>query len=239
MIGNRLAMTLGSVLVSCTFVLATAGLAMGQNAVLYEVTEQMKVKRNDRGQARVATAALKGWVSAGTSLCPEWLTAALHVPACAISAIAHDNINLATGQGPVNGTFAVLIPGDNPTDGPELIIAEGSLRGTIDLSPAVLGWNGIQVPLGTITGEWSARGSRGGPLDSLRVEGTLTGTFRLPFPDPWLNVAYMLNPYTYPGPGSAIAITKDELSLGVPTVRLELYFVDDSAGSRRSGRGRD
>lgn len=238
MIRNRMATTL-ALLVSCASVFATASIAAGQNAVLYEVTEQMKVKRNDRVQARVATAALRGWVSAGTSLCPEWLATALQVAGCAISATAHDNINLATGQGPVSGKFAILIPGDNIVDGPELVIAEGSLQGTIDLTPAVLGWNGVQIPLGTITGEWRARGSRGGPLDGLRADGTLTGTFRLPFADPWLGTAYMLNPYAYPGPGSAVAITKDELSLGVPTVRLELGFVDEIPGSSRRARGRD
>lgn len=237
MIGNRMALTLGALVLSGASVLATAGVATGQNAVLYEVTEQMKVKRHD--SVRAATAALMGWVSPGTSLCPDGLVAALRVTRCAIAATASDNINLATGHGPVSGKFSVLIPGDNPMDGPEFVVAEGSLRGTIDLSPAILGWSGVQIPLGTISGEWQARGSRGGPLDGLRTGGTFTGTFRLPFPDSWLGAAYMLNPYAYPGPGSAVAITKDELSLGVPTVRLELGFVDDVPTSSRPSRGRD
>jgi hypothetical protein len=223
MTGQRMAMTLGALLLSWGAVVSTAGIAAGQNAVLYEVTEQMKVKRNDT--VRAATASLMGSISAGTSICPDWLVAALKVGGCSISATASDTINLATGQGPVSGKFSILIPGDNPMDGPELVIAEGTLRGMIDLSPAVVGWNGIKVPLGTITGEWSARGTRGGPLEGLRAEGTLTGTFRLPFADPWLGAAYMLNPYAYPAEGSAVAITKDELSLGVPAVRLELSFL--------------
>jgi hypothetical protein len=226
MIAQRISMALAAVLLSCTSVLATAGIAAGQNAVLYEVTEQMKLKRSDT--VRAATASLMGAISAGNSLCPDWLVAALKVGGCAISATASDTINLATGQGPVKGRFSILIPGDNPVDGPELVIAEGSLQGMIDLSPAVVGWNGVRVPLGTITGEWSARGSRGGPLEGLRTEGTLTGTFRLPFADPWLGAAYMLNPYAYPAEGAAMGITKDELSLGVPTVRLELGFLEDA-----------
>jgi hypothetical protein len=218
-------MTLAALLLSCAAVLATLGSAAGQNAVVYEVTEQMKIKKRD--PARVATAALMGSVNPGPSLCPEWLVAALQLTRCAIAVTASDSISLATGQGPVHGKFSILIPGDNPVDGPELVIAEGSLRGTIDLSPALIGSNGILIPLGTIAAEWSARGRRGGPLEGLRAEGKLTGTFRLPFLDPVLGAAYMLNPFTFPAPGSAVAVASDELSLGVPTVRLELDFVED------------
>jgi hypothetical protein len=218
----------GALLLSWGVVLTTTGLAAGQTAVLYEVTEQMKVRRGGQNQARVATAALMGSVSPGSSLCPDWLSKALNTPTCAITAIAHDNINLATGQGPVKGKFSIVIQGDNPQDGPELVVAEGSLRGTIDLSPAVLGWNGYQVPLGFITGRWSARGTPG-PLESLQIGGTLTGTFRLPFVGPTGRAAYMLNPYAYPGPDSFAAIEPAELSLGVPTVRLELSFVEGMA----------
>ncbi|HEU5304055.1 MAG TPA: hypothetical protein VFU40_05370 [Gemmatimonadales bacterium] len=231
MIARRFVMTVTALLLSCASVVATAGIAAGQNAVLYEVTEQMKVKRNDT--VRAATSSLMGSISAGTSLCPDWLVAALKVGRCSISATASDTINLSTGQGPVSGRFSILIPGDNPMDGPELVIAEGSLRGMIDLSPAVIGWNGVRIPLGRMAGEWSARGSRGGPLDGLRVEGTLTGTFRLPFADPWLGAAYMLNPYAYPAEGTAVGITKDELSLGVPAVRLELDFVEANSSAAR------
>jgi hypothetical protein len=218
--------TFGALLLSGALVFMTAGIAGAQNAILYEVTEVMKLKPGGGAQARVATAALMGSVNGGTLLCPDWLSRALNVPSCAISAIAHDNIYLATGQGPVKGTFAVVIQDRNTFDGPELVIAEGSLRGNIDLSPAVLGWNGTPIPLGTITGRWSARGTRGGPLDGLRTGGTLTGTFRLPFLGPQGGAAYMLNPLAYPKPDSFTAIAAGELSLGVPTVRLELSFVE-------------
>lgn len=237
MIGHRIPMTLAALLLSCASVLTTASIAAGPNAVLYEVTEQMKVKRHET--VRAATAVLMGSISPGSSVCPDSLVEALQVASCAIAVTAGDKIDLATGLGPVRGTFSILIPGDNPVDGPELVVAEGSLRGTIDLSPALVGSNGILIPLGTIAAEWSARGSRGGPLDGLRADGTLTGTFRLPFLDPVLGAAYMLNPFTYPAPGSAVAVTNDELSLGVPTVRLELDFVDDIALAFRRARGRD
>jgi hypothetical protein len=220
MIAHRIPLILAGLLVSCASLLLTPCLAAGQNAVLYEVTEQMKVKRRDT--VRVATAALMGSLGEDTSLCPDWLVTALQVPRCSIAATATDRIDLSTGQGPVSARFFVLIPGDNPVDGSELVIAEGSLHGTIDLSPAVVGIDGVLVPLGALTAVWSARGSRGGPLDGLRTEGTVTGTFRLPFVAPGLGVAYLIDPST----GAAVAVRNDELSLGVPTVRLELNFVE-------------
>src|SRR5262245_22425846 len=137
--------TFGALLLSGVVGFTTASIAAAQNAVLYEVTEAMKLKPGDGAQARVATAALMGRVNSGASLCPDWLSRALNVPSCAISVIAQDNIYLATGQGPVKGRFAVVIQDKNTIDGPELVIAEGSLRGSIDLSPAVLGWNGTQI----------------------------------------------------------------------------------------------
>jgi hypothetical protein len=227
MIGHCLPMTLAALLLSCASLLATAGSAAGQNAILYEVTEQMKLKRRDT--VRTATAVLMGSVSPGPSICPASLGASLPQGRCAIAVTANDKISQATGRGPVSGKFSILIPGDNPVDGPELVIAEGSLRGEIDLSPV-----GAGIPLGFITADWSARGSRGGPLEGLRVEGTLIGTFRLPFLDPMRGVAYMLNPFTYPvAEDSAVAVRDDELSLGVPTVRLELDFIEDGILPRR------
>jgi hypothetical protein len=228
-------MTLAALLLACASVLTTAGPATAQNAVLYEVTEKMKVKRRDT--VRAATAALMGSVSPGPSICPDWLVATLQQARCAITVTASDRIDLATGLGPVHGTFSILIPGDNPVDGPELVIAQGALHGTIDLSPAIVGVEGVLIPLGTIAAEWSARGRPGGPLAGLRADGSLTGTFRLPFLDPVLGAAYMLDPFTYPAPGAAVAVASNELSLGVPTVRLELDFVEAITSPLRPVRG--
>ena len=194
--------------------------AQGPNARLYEVTENMKLKSNGVVK-RLATAGLAGTVDAGTPLCP------LPMP-CGITALATDSINLATGAGPVKGTFAVVVQGDNPVDGPEFVILRGKLKGKIDLALAVLGPDGIpesgdELPLGTITGRWEAEGVSGGPLAGVEQEGTFTGTFRLPFDigfGPW----YMLNPFAFPGSGSFVAVADEEHSLGVPTVRLEANF---------------
>src|SRR5262245_26733779 len=235
MIRHRILPTLAALLLSCAGVLTTVGTAVGQNAVLYEVTEQMKIKKRD--PARVAKAALMGFVDPDPRLCPEWLVRELQVTRCAIAATASDDIDLNTGQGPVQAKFSILIPGDNPVDAPELVIAEGFLRGTIDLSPALLGVNGFSIPLGTMTAEWSARGRHGGPLEGLRVEGSLIGTFRLPFADPTSATAfYLLGSPT--APGQPVRVRQDELSLGIPTVRLEQHFIENMPRLRRPSGGR-
>jgi hypothetical protein len=227
--------------------------AQNANAVLYEVTEQMKLRQNDRQLQRKATASLMGRVKAGSPICPDVFALPLQVlpvlgevRACAVTAVAEDNISLQTGQGPVSGKFQVVVPGDNPVDGPELVVLEGSLRGSIDLSLAVLGMDGIpangnEIPLGAIRGTWTARGVTRGRLDGLRLSGTFTGTFRLPFDLPVPNVGfvptYMLDPFTFPGPGSFVFVESVEYSVyDVPTVRLELTF--EGGPTKRSG-GRD
>lgn len=198
---------------------AQLGVRSDANAVLYEVTENLKLKPLASGH-RQATAALMGTVNEGTAICPESIAYAASggaVTTCNLTAMASDNISLATGKGPVEGTFAVVIQGDNPVDGPELVILKGTLEGKIDLSPAVLGG----VPIGTIKGRWKAKGVEGGPLQGVRARGTFTGTFRLPFvipPD--------FGTALYFGEMGPVPVQFNELSLAVPTVRLELNFVE-------------
>src|SRR5262245_32618128 len=137
------------------------------NAVLYEVTENLKLAPLQLGQ-RVATAVLSGTVAAGTSVCPPEIALAWSVKYCVLTARATDNINIKTGKGPVEGTFRVLIQGDNPVDGPELVVLEGRLHGQIDLSPALLGDDGIpttgdELQLGTLEkGRWRDSDVAGG-----------------------------------------------------------------------------
>jgi len=213
------------------------------NAVLHEVTENLKLKPLARNQ-RVATATLSGTVAAGTSICPDIVAAVYGKAFCVLTATATDRISLVTGRGPVTGRFDVHVQGDNDADGPELVVLSGTLVGTIDLSPALLGpdgkpESGDEVPLGSITGHWSGRGVPGGPLADIRAGGTLTGTFRLPFqvslPTPLgchldgdltdctgtQVVALYLQDTGVPVP-----VAPEEHSLGVPTVKLEITFVD-------------
>jgi hypothetical protein len=194
------------------------------NAVLYEVTEVMKVKSRE-GQAgyRQATAALMGTMAAGTSLCPEALTTPLGLASCGVAAYATDRINLATGKGPVRGKFAIVLQGDNPTDGPEAVIARGDIVGTIDLSPAILGPDGRPVsgdeaPVGFLVGKWVGKGERNGPLRGLTVGGKVTGTFRLPFVHPLMGPTPLYLDLAQ-GP---VPVRPDEFSLGIATVKLEL-----------------
>lgn len=232
-------------------VLAPAALpvlaAAESNAVLYEVTENLKLRPLLSGR-RLATATLSGTVAAGTAVCPAGLG-----NYCVLTATAADNLDVSTGKGPVTGKFRVLAQDTNPVDGAEVVILEGTLAGQISLAAAILGGDGIpntgdEMALGTLTGHWSAVGVRGGPLQGVRAGGTLTGTFRLPFeltlPDPF--GCHVVNPLTCTGMApfalyldpSGIPITPDpagprvvqvapnEHSLGVPTVKLEITFVD-------------
>lgn len=207
---------------------AQSGIRSDANAVVYEVTENLKLRPLQHNR-RVATAALVGTVNAGTPICPEALVGPGGV--CVLTAVASDNISLATGKGPVNGTFSVVVQDVNPVDGAELVILRGTLHGKIDLSAAVLGG----VPLGMIEGKWNARGVNGGPLAGVRAKGSFEGTFRLPFvygvPDGCLadgdpsDCAFVSGP-SYLGDVSPVPVDVvfNELSLAVPTVRLEIKF---------------
>jgi hypothetical protein len=223
--------------------LGTAGAAGAQNATLYEVTETMKVRgRGAENKVRAATATLAGSIAAGTSLCPTELTMALGLERCGVVAQASDSLSLATGKGPVRGSFAVIIPGDNPVDGHEYVIARGSLHGVIDLASALL----EGMPMGGLKGTWSARGEAGGPLHGLTVRGHVSGLFRLPFvyglpqgclddsdpTDCWYvsKASYLFGdlPHVYPKD-----VQPNEHSLGVPTVRLDLTFETTARGRDR------
>jgi hypothetical protein len=195
---------------------------------LYEVTEVMKVKSKEgqRG-SRQATAALMGTMRAGTSLCP----ASLGLASCGVAAYASDRINLGTGMGPMKGNFAIVVQGDNPADGPEAVIARGNIEGTIDLSPAFLGSDGRpasgdEAPMGFLVGKWAGKGERNGPLRGLKVGGTVTGTFRLPFVHPQLGPTPMYM-HLYPQYGPVpVPVRADEYSLGIATVKLELFLTE-------------
>lgn len=186
--------------------------AVGQDAVLYELTENMQLRGGD--SRRVATAALAGSVRAGTSICPESLAASLALSACRIHAEATDAVDVVTAVGPVRATFVIVVPGDNVVDGPELVIVRGSLSGTVDLSPTL-----DLSPVGTVSGTWSADGLADGPMAGLSTGGIFNGTFRLPFSDGG-SAMYLVVPET----GETQPVRADEMSLGIPTVRLELML---------------
>lgn len=178
------------------------------NATLYEVTESMSVK-GGRIARRLAVSALLGTVDAGTSVCPAAIATN---GKCSLTALAFDNVDLSTGRGPVSGTFAVVVQDVNTVDGPEVVVLRGTLSGQVNLSQAFQG-----VPLGSITGSWSASGVSGGPLAGVSLHGTLNGTFRLPF-------ALDGGPALYLTDSGPVPVGDNERSLGTPTVRLDLNF---------------
>jgi hypothetical protein len=124
-------------------------------------------------------------------------------------------------------------------DGSELVIASGQIWGSIDLSPALSN----VAPLGTLTGQWRAEGEASGPLAGLRVEGTVTGVFRLPFvygmPQGCLDdgdpsdCVYVSKPSYWTNYGPA-ELGYHEHSLAVPAVKLELTFTESTPSSTPS-----
>jgi hypothetical protein len=179
----------------------------------YEVAEVMSISTSMKGGGaprRDATATIVGWAAQGSPICPT----SLGLDPCTVTVVATDLIRLDTGQGPVKGTFYVLGPGDNDSDGDEGILIEGWIRGTIDLSPALH----ANTPIAHLTGgSLQGRGVKGTPVEHQTFKADFEGTFRLPFPGP--------GGPSYLCPGPVIQpVEQDEQSLGVPTVRLEITF---------------
>jgi hypothetical protein len=230
-------------------VVGTPALAGAGSATLYELTENMKVvqkntQHNSTGR-RVATSALTGVAQPGTPLCPSEKFKS--GPAgCAINVLGSDNISLATGLGTLSGSFATVIQGDNPVDGPEAVALRGEFRGQMDFSPAIVGVNGLPFPYGTVIGTVRSQGHT----------SSFTGVFRLPFagnvelavapgftmtlrqifcplsptPNPTapmyggIDLAYLDFDATQAPNGHCLDIQPTELSLGAPLVRFDIDF---------------
>jgi hypothetical protein len=207
--------------------LGSPGLAAAQSAVLYEVSETMKFDSRLAGQYRTATATLVGALRPGPSICPPWLVQMLKTTACGLVVTATSDVSLATGTGTVSGKFSVVVEGDNAVDGTEAQIVKGDVTGTIDLTLALRGL----APIATLTGTWTASGVPG-LLHGLKTQGSLTGTFRLPYLAPTGcaddgNLSDCTAVYVVPeDPAGFQVIAPAEYSLGVPSVRLELRMTE-------------
>jgi hypothetical protein len=171
------------------------------SAVLYELTENLSLRALTRGQRR-ATSQLQGVALVGTPLCPAVIAGA--APYCIVNATGSDNISLATGKGNFGGTFTIVTPYDNPTDGPELVVGRGHFSGKMDFSPALSN----TAPLGTVDGEVGVNGSR--PVKFI-------GTFRLPMGP--ASHAYYLGP-----DWNWVDVQPNEQALGYATVKFEISF---------------
>jgi hypothetical protein len=196
-------------------VLAAVAPAAAQDSVLYELTENMSF--SEGVTHRHAIAALQGSAKLGVPWCPSAvLVTNPKANTCTITATGTDDVSLATGLGTVSATWASVVHGDNAFDGPELVVLTGSFSGRMDFSPAVL----FGVPLGTIEGDLTVKDETG--------VHPVTGTFRLPFgldssgkfvaPRPGQDAFYLSDT------GMLIPVRKDELALGIPTVRFEVTF---------------
>lgn len=201
-----------------------ASSAASPDALLYELTENMTLDPlpPDVPLARKALAALQGSSRVGTPLCPDAvLVTNPRAQTCTITALGQDDISTVTGLGTLAGTWATVVQGDNPVDGPEFVVLTGSFAGTIDLSPTLAG-----VPLGSIAGDMLVDAN---PFGVPAGPYPFTGTFRLPFSkgkDGRASRAARGRDAFYLGDsGRPFPVKKDEHSLGVPTVRLEIQFV--------------
>jgi hypothetical protein len=225
-IGRRAAMALA--LVGLVTSVASAGGRLknlpdikGADAVLYEVTENMylldangNVVGPENAIRRKADASLYGWSRVGNPLCPlAILITNPRTKTCSVTAAGMDDLALDSFKGGVDGTFAVVVQDDNIVDAAEFVVMNGVFNGTMDLS---------MRPLGTIKGTFTPAGAI--------VPTSFCGTFRLPFsveqkskrrgqPVRWGQNYYLADDFK-----TLIPVDPDELSLGMPTVRLELSF---------------
>lgn len=212
--------------------LAAPGYATAEPAaVLYELSENMGMIKNNDGQHRVAFSSLMGWAAVGTPLCPASVVTAFNPGAtyCTVTAFGIDNIKLSDGKGPFAGQFTIVVSGDNPVDSPELTVGRGHFSGQMDFSPAIL----YSIPIGSVSGTLYVGGSK----------TPFTGVFRLPFVtvapvagcevQPTPEQCYTPPLYLLDAPSPLpVDYTKwkvdyvkdDEKALGYPTVRFEISF---------------
>ena len=207
-------------------------------AVFYELTENMKLKAKKIAH-RVATSALAGSSVIGTPFCPSAVAQAFNPRAtgCELTTVGSDDVSLATGLGTLKAQVAIVVQGDNPFDGPELVVDTIKVKGTMDFSPALLGGQFF----GTVKGFADSETTPG--------KEKFIGVFRLPFignveypyapgytfrqalcPDtltPNLNMsidfAYVETAYGKLT-GRCIDVLPNELSLGLPLVRFDIWF---------------
>ena len=186
--------------------------AHAADGTLYEVSEAIDLKSNGKG-FKSSEATLSGTIKAGTPLCPSWVATQLGTDSCWMIVHATGGASDTTGMGPVRGTIFVLAEYKNAADAPELRILSADFDGQLDLSPAFF----QQIPRGTITGKYSARGEKNSIMDGYKIQGTFQGVFRIPF----LNgqqASYLLDD------GRVVPLALNEYSVGQATPRLELTF---------------
>src|SRR6266852_8301248 len=201
---------------------------------LYEISERVTFDPDPSTAGvirRNATSPLQGFAELGTPLCPsELLITVPRMQSCTVIATGTDTVSTVTGMGPVSGTFDVVInaPGNSSVHVPDLPVISGTFSGDVDLSFAVL----HHVPLGAIRGSFTITqmaDPKTGILVPQSVVLPFKGTFRLPFAidtharhvrsDRKHAAFYLADDFR-----TLILVQPTELSVGFPTVRLEVTF---------------
>jgi len=216
------------------FVMASAAVAAeAPDATLYDVTQAMKVA-GTKVPHRIAEGALAGTAKLGSPLCPKKLGPKLPAGAseCWLTATGVDDINLETGQGTLAAIIIPVTTGDNPFGAPQLAIERMTVTGRIDFSAALGG-----APFGTVQGRVDSRHKFTGvflqPFLGSVVEASSGQTLRHLFcplsmtPNPSLggpDYAWVEVDAAGSMTGRCIDIQPNQLSLGYPTLRFDLFF---------------
>jgi hypothetical protein len=216
---------------------AAAPMPPPPQAKFYELTENMKMVNFRLQSSRVAVSALAGKAAVGNPFCPAGLALSYNPNAisCDVTALGSDSVNPATGLGNFRARISIVVQGDNPVDSPELVVDRIKVNGLMDFSPALTGG----LPYGTVKGKVLGH-------DDTETDGhpKFVGVFRMPFlaspairaslcpltPNPNPNfpgwdVAYLDTTQTGAPTGRCIDIRSAELSLGTPTVRFDIWFI--------------
>jgi len=226
-------------LAASLLVLPPAGYAQTGTAdvTLHEISERVTFHPKGDGDAgafvivRNAISPLLGFAALGTPLCPSSLMVTVpQMNSCTVTAIGWDSVSTATGIGPVQGIFDVVInaPGNSSVHIPDLPVISGKFAGTVDLSPAIL----LGVPLGSITGTFTITKVADATGRLVYVTPSplpFTGTFRLPFAISPTGSAVKSDKtqaayYLADDRQTLIPVEWHQLSMGFPTVRLEVNF---------------
>src|SRR6266446_4524825 len=162
-----------------------AAWALTPNAQVYELTENASLIARGAVGSESSVSSMLGFIQSGSALCPAQFAAPARRahrgryrgdirdlgPVCTVTITGSNIVDLATGLGSIDGTFAVL--GPDPitplaVDAPEVPLITGTFYGNMDFSPAVL----AGAPYGTVTGVLTA---------GTGVSVPFKGVFMMPF----------------------------------------------------------
>jgi len=206
-------------------------------AQVNELTENMKMVDFKLQSSRVAVSALAGKAAIGNPFCPTGLALSYNPKAisCDVTALGSDSVNAVTGLGHFRARISIVVHGDNPVDSPEQVVDRIKVNGLMDFSPALT----VGLPYGTVTGKVTGH-------DDAETDGQpkFIGVFRMPFlaspavrnalcpltpnanPNfPGWDIAYLDTTQTGTPTRRCIDIRSAELSLGTPTVRFDIWFI--------------